>query len=188
MNACSPRAAPASCSIPPRCRAMAPRGTLGADARRFVDWLGAGGFSVWQTLPLGVTDAYGSPYCLALGLCRRSAVHRRRGARRRRRAAARLEASRRPRRPLRVVRGARDGASNARVRGVRARAPPLARCPTACSSCSERALRPVAVVAMAGAVPRPRRRGAARVLAPRVASSFAHSCSSSTCSSCSGRR
>jgi 4-alpha-glucanotransferase len=41
-----------------------PRGTLGADARRFVDWLAAGGFGVWQTLPLGVTDAYGSPYAL----------------------------------------------------------------------------------------------------------------------------
>src|SRR5687767_13688867 len=40
------------------------RGTLGEDARRFVDWLAEGGFSVWQTLPLGVTDAYGSPYCL----------------------------------------------------------------------------------------------------------------------------
>jgi 4-alpha-glucanotransferase len=40
------------------------RGTLGADARRFVDWLAAGSFSVWQTLPLGVTDAYGSPYLL----------------------------------------------------------------------------------------------------------------------------
>ena len=40
------------------------RGTLGADARRFVDWLVEGGFSVWQTLPLGVTDAYGSPYAL----------------------------------------------------------------------------------------------------------------------------
>ena len=40
------------------------RGTLGADARRFVDWLAEGGFSVWQTLPLGVTDAYGSPYTL----------------------------------------------------------------------------------------------------------------------------
>jgi 4-alpha-glucanotransferase len=40
------------------------RGTLGEDARRFVDWLADGGFSVWQTLPLGVTDAYGSPYCL----------------------------------------------------------------------------------------------------------------------------
>jgi 4-alpha-glucanotransferase len=40
------------------------RGTLGADARRFVDWLRAGGFAVWQTLPLGVTDAYGSPYAL----------------------------------------------------------------------------------------------------------------------------
>jgi 4-alpha-glucanotransferase len=41
-----------------------PRGTLGQEARRFVDWLVEGGFSVWQTLPLGVTDAYGSPYCL----------------------------------------------------------------------------------------------------------------------------
>jgi len=41
-----------------------PRGTFGADARRFVDWLAAGGFTVWQTLPLGVTDAYGSPYGL----------------------------------------------------------------------------------------------------------------------------
>src|SRR5512139_4138626 len=40
------------------------RGTFGADARRFVDWLAEGGFSVWQTLPLGVTDAYGSPYAL----------------------------------------------------------------------------------------------------------------------------
>jgi 4-alpha-glucanotransferase len=40
------------------------RGTLGAEARRFVDWLAAGGFSVWQTLPLGPADAYGSPYCL----------------------------------------------------------------------------------------------------------------------------
>jgi 4-alpha-glucanotransferase len=41
-----------------------PRGTLGADARRFVDWLAAGEFTVWQTLPLGVPDAYGSPYGL----------------------------------------------------------------------------------------------------------------------------
>lgn len=41
-----------------------PRGTLGADARRFVDFATAAGFSVWQTLPLGVTDAYGSPYGL----------------------------------------------------------------------------------------------------------------------------
>jgi 4-alpha-glucanotransferase len=40
------------------------RGTLGAEARRFVDWLQAGAFTVWQTLPLGVTDAYGSPYAL----------------------------------------------------------------------------------------------------------------------------
>ena len=41
-----------------------PSGTLGADAWRFVDWLAAGGFSVWQTLPLGPPDRYGSPYCL----------------------------------------------------------------------------------------------------------------------------
>jgi 4-alpha-glucanotransferase len=40
------------------------RGTLGAEARRFVDWLVEGGFSVWQTLPIGTTDAYGSPYSL----------------------------------------------------------------------------------------------------------------------------
>src|SRR5262245_7993830 len=39
-------------------------GTLGAEAWRFVDWLAAGGFSVWQTLPLGPVDSYGSPYCL----------------------------------------------------------------------------------------------------------------------------
>jgi 4-alpha-glucanotransferase len=40
-------------------------GTLGADAWRFVDWLAAAGFSVWQTLPLGPADAHGSPYCLS---------------------------------------------------------------------------------------------------------------------------
>jgi 4-alpha-glucanotransferase len=40
------------------------RGTFGADARRFVDWLAEGGFSVWQVLPLGVTDSHGSPYAL----------------------------------------------------------------------------------------------------------------------------
>jgi 4-alpha-glucanotransferase len=39
-------------------------GTLGTDAWRFVDFLRAGGFSVWQTLPLGPVDTYGSPYCL----------------------------------------------------------------------------------------------------------------------------
>src|SRR5690606_25631635 len=39
-------------------------GTLGADARRFVDFLVAAGFTVWQTLPLGPTDAHGSPYCV----------------------------------------------------------------------------------------------------------------------------
>jgi 4-alpha-glucanotransferase len=41
-----------------------PQGTLGLEAWRFVDWLVTGGFSVWQTLPLGPPDEYGSPYCL----------------------------------------------------------------------------------------------------------------------------
>jgi len=41
-----------------------PNGTLGFGAWKFVDWLAAGGFSVWQTLPLGPADSYGSPYCL----------------------------------------------------------------------------------------------------------------------------
>src|ERR1700741_4343977 len=49
---------------PPSLPGPGARGTLGADARRFVDWLVEGGFTVWQTLPLGVTDAYGSPYTL----------------------------------------------------------------------------------------------------------------------------
>ena len=39
-------------------------GTLGSDAYRFVDFLAAGGFSLWQTLPLGPVDELGSPYCL----------------------------------------------------------------------------------------------------------------------------
>lgn len=39
-------------------------GTLGAEARRFVDFARAGGFSVWQVLPVGPADAYGSPYTL----------------------------------------------------------------------------------------------------------------------------
>src|SRR5690606_27484215 len=41
-----------------------PTGTLGNDALRFVDWLVDGGFSVWQTLPLGLPDLHGSPYTL----------------------------------------------------------------------------------------------------------------------------
>ena len=41
-----------------------PNGTLGFAAWKFVDWLAAGGFSVWQTLPLGPADSHGSPYCL----------------------------------------------------------------------------------------------------------------------------
>lgn len=39
-------------------------GSLGDDAFRFVDFLCDGGFTVWQTLPLGPADAYGSPYRL----------------------------------------------------------------------------------------------------------------------------
>ena len=37
-------------------------GTLGAPARRFVDWLAAGGQRYWQVLPVNPCDAYGSPY------------------------------------------------------------------------------------------------------------------------------
>ena len=37
-------------------------GTLGAPARRFVDWLAAGGQKYWQVLPVNPCDAYGSPY------------------------------------------------------------------------------------------------------------------------------
>jgi 4-alpha-glucanotransferase len=39
-------------------------GGLGEDAFRFVDFLCDGGFTVWQTLPLGPADAHGSPYGL----------------------------------------------------------------------------------------------------------------------------
>src|SRR6185437_6304451 len=38
------------------------RGAIGESARRFVDWLAEGGFSVWQVLPLGPPGAGGSPY------------------------------------------------------------------------------------------------------------------------------
>ncbi len=37
-------------------------GAFGAPARRFIDWLAAAGFSVWQLLPLVPVDASGSPY------------------------------------------------------------------------------------------------------------------------------
>jgi len=40
-------------------------GTLGAAARQFIDFLAAAGFSVWQTLPLGPVDRFGSPYSLS---------------------------------------------------------------------------------------------------------------------------
>lgn len=37
-------------------------GALGANGRRFIDWLAQGGYSVWQILPAGPTGADGSPY------------------------------------------------------------------------------------------------------------------------------
>ncbi len=37
-------------------------GVLGPDARRFIDFLGSAGFTVWQTLPLGPVDVTLSPY------------------------------------------------------------------------------------------------------------------------------
>jgi 4-alpha-glucanotransferase len=37
-------------------------GAFGSRAERFIDWLAAGGFTVWQVLPLGPTSADGSPY------------------------------------------------------------------------------------------------------------------------------
>ncbi len=37
-------------------------GTLGAPARRFVDWLASCGQRYWQVLPVNPTDEYGSPY------------------------------------------------------------------------------------------------------------------------------
>ena len=42
-----------------------PGGKLGAEARRFVDWLVAAGQSWWQVLPLGPPDEHGSPYASA---------------------------------------------------------------------------------------------------------------------------
>ncbi len=39
-----------------------PSGTLGDDARRFVDWLASAGQTWWQVLPLGPPDGTGSPY------------------------------------------------------------------------------------------------------------------------------
>ncbi len=37
-------------------------GTLGAPARRFVDWLAECGQTYWQVLPVNPTDEFGSPY------------------------------------------------------------------------------------------------------------------------------
>jgi len=39
-----------------------PSGRIGADARRFVDWLARAGQTWWQMLPLGPPDAFASPY------------------------------------------------------------------------------------------------------------------------------
>ncbi len=45
--------------------ASLPGGTLGDDARRFVDWLAAAGQRWWQILPFGPPDRHGSPYSSA---------------------------------------------------------------------------------------------------------------------------
>ena len=37
-------------------------GTLGAPARKFVDWLAKAGVQYWQVLPVNPTDMFGSPY------------------------------------------------------------------------------------------------------------------------------
>ena len=37
-------------------------GSLGAEARKFIDWLSASGQKIWQILPLGPTDLSHSPY------------------------------------------------------------------------------------------------------------------------------
>jgi 4-alpha-glucanotransferase len=42
--------------------ASLPSGTLGDDARRFVDWLAEAGQRWWQILPFGPPDEWGSPY------------------------------------------------------------------------------------------------------------------------------
>ncbi|MFM7647202.1 MAG: 4-alpha-glucanotransferase, partial [Cyanobium sp.] len=39
-----------------------PCGTLGAEARAWIDLLIAAGVEVWQVLPLAPTDGTGSPY------------------------------------------------------------------------------------------------------------------------------
>src|SRR5688500_17862606 len=39
-----------------------PSGRLGPDAYAFVDWLQAAGQRVWQMLPVGPPDRFGSPY------------------------------------------------------------------------------------------------------------------------------
>ena len=39
-----------------------PVGRIGAEARRFLDWLEESGFSVWQILPINPPQADGSPY------------------------------------------------------------------------------------------------------------------------------
>jgi 4-alpha-glucanotransferase len=39
-------------------------GTIGADARQFIDWLASAGFSVWQFLPVGPVGPSHSPYQL----------------------------------------------------------------------------------------------------------------------------
>ena len=165
-----------------------PRGTLGADARRFVDWLAAGGFSVWQTLPLGVTDAYGSPYCL------RSAYA---GDPRFIDAAdladfAELPARLGCRRAIATARYASFAAladaeqQRAFAEFVRARRRWLL--PYGLFELLSARFDAVAVVAVAGAVPRARLGGAARVSRGESRAVSRASCSSSICSSCNGPR
>lgn len=43
----------------------ADHGTLGHEALKFIDFLQAAGFAVWQTLPLGPVDEFYSPYSLS---------------------------------------------------------------------------------------------------------------------------
>jgi 4-alpha-glucanotransferase len=45
--------------------ASLPGGTLGDEARRFVDWLAEAGQRWWQILPFGPPDRWGSPYASA---------------------------------------------------------------------------------------------------------------------------
>lgn len=51
-----------------------PGGRLGAESRRFVDWLAEAGQSWWQVLPLCPPDEYGSPYSSSSAFASSSAL------------------------------------------------------------------------------------------------------------------